>query len=118
MADDIRRISRLWLVTEPEEDPKDEIRIRRLQLLTFLEHCDDFPPLIREKIDHLVDNFFDEMIAYTPELIFNDGIGDEYHGLDDERDTQEELEATLRFFPCVMYMPRLTADKMSLLVFL
>jgi hypothetical protein len=58
------------------------------------------------------------MEEHTLETIFGDAIGNEYCGLDSDRDTDEELEATLRFFPCVMYLPRCTRNKMPLLVLL
>jgi hypothetical protein len=112
MGDDIRRMSPYWTQIEPTET----IQMRRLQLVSFLECYVDFQPFTKEKCDELVDHFFGEMIANTHDTIFYNAFGDEYCGLDTVRDTDEELEATLRFFPCVMYLPRLTRNKMPLLV--
>jgi hypothetical protein len=114
MGDDIRRLSRY----QTEIESTETIVMRRLHLVAFLEWYDNFLPFTKEKCDELVDLFFGEMIAYTHDTIFNDEIGDGYCGLDCDRDTEEELAATLRFFPCVMYLPRLTPNKMPLLVFL
>jgi hypothetical protein len=114
MGDDIRRMSRYFV----EIEPVDVIKTRRLQLLAFLERYDDFLKLTRGKCDEFVVTFFDEMISNTSEMIFDDAIGHDYRGLDIDYDTDEELEATLRFFPCVMYLPRFTRNKMPLLIFL
>jgi hypothetical protein len=73
-------------------------RRRRLRLISVLEGCDEFPFRTRNKTNELVDIFLEE---------FGDDIHDhlcitdaeDYRGLDSDRDTEEEVEAIVRFFP-------------------
>jgi hypothetical protein len=107
MGDDIRQMWRYRTEIEPTET----ISMRRLQLVTFLEWYDDFLQFTKEKCDELVDHFFGEMIANNHDTIFDDAIGDKYCGLDSDRDTDEELEATLRFSPVLCICPGLHVIK-------
>jgi hypothetical protein len=92
-----------------EEDEGEKIAAadterRRLDLISLLQRKDIFLTRTRNKIDVLVKEFLDKTRNDIHEHLCNDNAvdSDNYHGLDSERDTEEEAETTIRLFPEVL----------------
>jgi hypothetical protein len=79
-------------------------RRRRLELISVLEGYDKIPFRSRNKTDELVDHFLVELGDDVHDMLCDNNIeqGDYYHGLDSDRDTEEEVEAIVRVFPGVL----------------
>jgi hypothetical protein len=72
----------------------------RLKLISLLQRKGTYPKRTRKKIDRLAADFLDETESdiYTM-LCEQYPYADDYGGLDSDRDTEEEVEAAICFFP-------------------
>jgi hypothetical protein len=77
---------------------------RRLKLTSVLERFDKYPNRTRNKTDELVERFLQDLGDDIHDMLCdNTDVDDEdYRGLDSERDTEEEVETAIRFFPEVL----------------
>jgi hypothetical protein len=77
---------------------------RRLHLISLLQGKNTFLNRTGNKIDELVEEFLVRTEDDLHEHLCSNKVGDgiEYQGLDKDRDTEKELETTLRFFPNVL----------------
>ncbi|OEU18284.1 hypothetical protein FRACYDRAFT_236560 [Fragilariopsis cylindrus CCMP1102] len=77
------------------------------KMILVLEQKETFPLQTRNKTDALVENFLEKLGNHVHDMLCDmsdDNDGDEnYRGLDSDRDTEEEVEAILRFFPEVLH---------------
>jgi hypothetical protein len=83
-------------------------RRRRLQLVSILEGFHEIPVRSGNKTDNLVEWFLRSLgIDVNGMLCGNKKIdADNYRGLDSERDTEEEVEAIVQFFPRPSFLPK------------
>jgi hypothetical protein len=79
-------------------------RRRRLKLISVLEVCDQYPFPTRNKTNELVENFLENLGDDIHDMICssNNDSNNNYRGLDSDRDTEEEVETVIRFFPEVL----------------
>jgi hypothetical protein len=79
-------------------------RKRRLKLaITVLERNEKFPLRNRNKIDELVETFLEELGDDIHEMLCDNDIDDgDYHGLDSDRDTENEVETAIQLFPEIL----------------
>merc|ERR1711971_1042634 len=77
-------------------------REKRLKLNSIVDRQDQFPARQRNKIDELVDLFLDSLGDDIHEMLCNQDSGENYRGLDSDRDTEAEVETVVRFFPHVL----------------
>jgi hypothetical protein len=90
-------------VQETEQETAAAKRRRLLRLITVLEKKDTFSLRTRNKTDELVEFFLDSLGDDTHDMLCDNYIeAENYSGLDSDRDTEAEVEATLRFFPEVL----------------
>jgi hypothetical protein len=76
---------------------------RRLRLISVLENEDEFSFQTRNKTDELVEYFLQELGNDIHDMLCDtDFNSDNYRGLDCDRDTEKEVETTIRFFPEVL----------------
>ncbi|OEU07581.1 hypothetical protein FRACYDRAFT_251003 [Fragilariopsis cylindrus CCMP1102] len=79
---------------------------RLLKLISVLEKKDKFSLRTRDKTDELVENFLENLEDDIHEMLCDNDImgedGEEYGGLDSDRDTEAEVETAIRFFPEVL----------------
>jgi hypothetical protein len=88
---------------EVEQERIAAARCRRLQLISVLEGFDEIPFQTRNKTDELVENFLEELEDDIHDMLCDNNIeADNYRGLDSDRDTEEEVETVIRFFPDVL----------------
>jgi hypothetical protein len=93
---------------EEEEDDDDddddaEAERRILELISLLQRKGGFLKRTRRKIDEQVIRFLDNTKDDIHDMLCANIIDSEnYLGLDSDRDTEEELERTIRFFPGVL----------------
>jgi hypothetical protein len=92
----------------------DELRtIRHCQIITVLEKKKGFSFRTRNKVDELIKDFLDKIKNDIHTMICDNDIEyregenryDDYRGLDSDRDTEEEVETTLRCFPELISLP-------------
>jgi hypothetical protein len=73
-----------------------------LELISLLQRKKKYPTRTRNKIDRLVNRFLNQTKNDVHDMLCDNRIyADGYGGLDCERDTEEEVEAIVRFFPDV-----------------
>ena len=99
-------------VDEDDEDDEDEDEddgnnarrtTRRLKLMSVLERQETYSFRTRNKIDILTEEFLDKIVNDIHAMICDLKVGTEdYQGLDSDRDTEAEVETTVRFFPEVL----------------
>ena len=77
-------------------------RDKRTKLTSIVDRQDRFPARQRTKIDELVDAFLDALGHDVHEMLCDVNAGEEYRGLDSDRDTEAEVETAVRFFPNVL----------------
>ena len=70
--------------------------------LEILRRVDDFPATLREIIDEEKEEDTEYFLSIIEENLTNLLYGNEGNGLDRGRDTQEEIETAIRFFPQVL----------------
>ncbi|MGK3749528.1 MAG: hypothetical protein ACI8RD_001823 [Bacillariaceae sp.] len=88
---------------EVEQERIAAARTRRLQLITVLLGFDEIPFQTRHKTDELVEEFLENLEDDIYDMLCdNDIAADNYCGLDSDRDTEEEVETVIRFFPEVL----------------
>jgi hypothetical protein len=76
---------------------------RRLELISVLQRKDEYLTHTRNTIDDLVYNFLEFLERDVHEHLCNDyPRAEEYDGLDSRRDTEKEVEATVRLFPNIL----------------
>jgi hypothetical protein len=92
----------------------DELRtIRHCQIITVLEKKKGFSFRTRNKVDELIKDFLDKIKNDIHDMICDNQLKyrerenryDDYRGLDSDRDTEEEVETTLRCFPELLSLP-------------
>jgi hypothetical protein len=99
-----------WEEVEEEEETEEEIAAaaerRRLELISLLQRKGRFLTRTRNKIDREVKLFLANIKTDIQRTLCANDIDDSdfdgYCGLDSDRDTEEELEATIRLFPDVL----------------
>lgn len=74
-------------------------RWNKQKLNSALDLQDSFPLRQRNKIDDLMEEFLTNLKKDIHDMICDQEHGDDYHGLDADRDTEAEVELALRFFP-------------------
>ena len=75
---------------------------RRLYLISLLQRKNTCIKRTGNKIDELVVEFLVKTENDLHEHLCCNKAGDDYQGLDKDRDTEQEVEATIRFFPNVL----------------
>ena len=75
---------------------------RRLRLISVLERSDEIPFRSRDKTDELVEIFLCNLGDDVHDMIWSNDDREHCRGLDSDRDTEVEVEATIRFFPEVL----------------
>ena len=77
---------------------------RHLKIDSVLEKKGKFPLRNRKKIDGLIQEFLEKLGDDIHDMLFDNQYPDydTYDGLDSDRDTEEELETAIRFFPEVL----------------
>ncbi|OEU12801.1 hypothetical protein FRACYDRAFT_244076 [Fragilariopsis cylindrus CCMP1102] len=77
---------------------------RHLKIDSVLEKKGKFPLRNRKKIDGLIQEFLEKLGDDIHGMLFDNQYPDydTYDGLDSDRDTEEELETAIRFFPEVL----------------
>jgi hypothetical protein len=86
-----------------QQEGADARRRRRLRLISVLEGFDGIPFQTRNKTDELVEHFLEHLGDDVHDMLCDNDINsDNYRGLDCEQDTDEEVEAIVRFFPEVL----------------
>ena len=82
-----------------------ESKQRPLKIDLVLERKEKFPFRNRKKIDGLIKEFLEKLEDDIHDMFFDttyDAETDTYDGLDSDRDTEEEVETAIRFFPEVL----------------
>jgi len=74
---------------------------RRSKFMSLLERINELPLRTRNKLDALVEGNLDDTQADIYDMLC-DNDGDNYQGLDSNRDTEAEVETAIRFFPDVI----------------
>ena len=80
-------------------------RVMLLKVISILERKVTYPARTIKKIDDLVEDFFLKLEEDVHEMLCSnaaDGDADDYHGLDNNRDTEAEVEAIVRVFPNIL----------------
>ena len=72
---------------------------RRAKLLSLLEQYNACPSRTRNNIDDLVAKALEKAEDDAHEMICDQNVGDDYRGLDINRDTIKEVETIVRIFP-------------------
>jgi hypothetical protein len=80
---------------------------QRHKTINVLNQHEELPILTRNKIDTLVDNFLETIKRQIHEMLVDNEIhlinpDNGYCGLDADRDTEDEVETAIRFFPEVL----------------
>jgi hypothetical protein len=75
---------------------------RRFKSISVLERKERFSLRTRNKIDQLVETFLENLGDDIHDMLCDNGADEDYRGLDSDRDTDEEIETTIRFFPGVL----------------
>ncbi|OEU06163.1 hypothetical protein FRACYDRAFT_273134, partial [Fragilariopsis cylindrus CCMP1102] len=75
---------------------------RHLKIDSVLEKKEKFPLRNRNKIDVLIKEFLEKLGDDIHDMLCGDNIDEIYRGLDSDRDTEEEVETAIRFFPEVL----------------
>jgi hypothetical protein len=75
---------------------------RLLRLISMLQSRDEFHIRNRNKINELVENFLDQAEEDLHTFLCDNKQHENYRGLDCDRDTEDEVEAAIRFFPNVI----------------
>jgi hypothetical protein len=75
---------------------------RHLKMNTVLERKRGLPFRTRKKVDQLVEAFLANLGFDIYDMLCDDGVDEEYRGLDSERDTEEEVESAIILFPDVL----------------
>jgi len=75
-----------------------------MKIIFILKNMKEFSLRTRYKIDHLVKKFLTQIEDDIHDMLWANNIGGtgNYRGLDSNRDTEEEVEAIVRFFPDVL----------------
>ena len=77
-------------------------RRRRRTLHSVLDRQEEFPSRQRNKIDTLIEEFLTNLGNDIHDMLCDPNHGDDYQGLDSNRDTEAEVETAIRFFPEVL----------------
>jgi hypothetical protein len=90
-----------------EDEAAEQVRIaaaerRRFKSILVLEKKEGFSLRTRNKIDVLVEEFLRNLGDDVHDMISDSRVGENYRGLDSDRDTEKEIETTIRFFPDVL----------------
>jgi hypothetical protein len=75
---------------------------RLLRLISMLQSRDEFHIRNRNKINELVENFLDQAEEDLHTFLCDNKQHENYRGLDCDRDTEDEVEAAIRFFPNIL----------------
>ena len=76
---------------------------RRLELISLLQRKGKFHARARNKIDELVEEFLTKTKDDIHDMLCDNSVeADDYGGLDSNRDTEDEVETAIRFFPDVL----------------
>jgi hypothetical protein len=73
----------------------------RVKLVSVLDRNEEFSFRTRNKIDVLTERFLRDLENDIFDMLCDNGVND-YHGLDSDRDTEQEVETTIRFFPEIL----------------
>jgi hypothetical protein len=81
-------------------------KTRRLKMISVLTRLEEFPLQTRNEIDemdYLIQEFLEKVENNIHDMLCDQyGEGDNYRGLDSDRDTEAEVETVIRFFPGVL----------------
>jgi hypothetical protein len=91
---------------EDDEDEEDETAAadneqRCLTAISLLQKKKEYPKRTRNKINRLTREFLQKLGNDVHDMLCKNE-SENYHGLDSDRDTEEEVEAIVRFFPDVL----------------
>ena len=88
---------------DDDDDEQLSVEEKRAKMASLLELYAQLPVLVRQQIDEQVDNALIHT-KRTVQLLITDNnyTSDNYQGLDGDRDTQDEVETAVRFFPGVL----------------
>jgi len=84
------------------DDSDDGLRRRRLNVITILQQTEEFSSQYENRIDQFVENSLERLKDDIHHMICDSRQGEEYYGLDSNRDTEAEVVNVLRFFPSVL----------------
>jgi hypothetical protein len=90
---------------EQQAAADDDARRRkgRVKLISVLEKNEEFSFRTRNKIDILTERYLQDLENDIFDMLCEiDSDSEEYRGLDSDRDTEQEVETTIRFFPDVL----------------
>ncbi|MGK3747418.1 MAG: hypothetical protein ACI90V_014282 [Bacillariaceae sp.] len=76
-------------------------RRRHLKISSVLERKEEFPLRNRKKIDVLIKEFLENLGDDIHDMLCENDLRN-YDGLDSDRDTEEEVETAIQFFPEVL----------------
>ncbi|OEU06238.1 hypothetical protein FRACYDRAFT_266188 [Fragilariopsis cylindrus CCMP1102] len=104
---DIEDVQQAQAQNEREQQQQQQQAVFLLRkMILVLEHKEIFPSRSRNKTDELVVQFLEELGDDVHEMLCDNhanGGSDNYYGLDSDRDTEEEVEAIVGFFPEVLH---------------
>ena len=69
------------------DDSDDGLRRRRLNVITILQQTEEFSFQYENRIDQFVENSLERLKGDTHDMICESALGDDYNGLDSNRDT-------------------------------
>jgi hypothetical protein len=92
---------------QEQQAAADEDALRRkgrVKLISVLEKTDEFSFRQRNKIDVLTERYLQDLENDIFDMLceIDDGDSEDYRGLDSDRDTAQEVETAIRFFPDVL----------------
>jgi hypothetical protein len=91
------------IAQQRQRQRKQERQRKFKKVNSILEKHGKFPVQNRNSIDELVDRFLEQVGNSVHDLLCsNDADADNYRGLDSDRDTEDEVETAVRFFPDVL----------------
>ncbi|OEU11386.1 hypothetical protein FRACYDRAFT_245851 [Fragilariopsis cylindrus CCMP1102] len=88
-----------------EDEDEDDVRLtRRIKTISVIERHGKLPKRTRKKVDRMIKIFLRKLGNDIYGLLCSNKNldSDDYRGLDSDRDTEEEVETAIRFFPGVL----------------
>ena len=74
---------------------------RHLQIMSVLQQKKKLPLETRNEIDGLIEEFLVKVKSNIQSVICSNEL-ENYHGLDSDRDTDQEVETAIRLFPKIL----------------
>jgi hypothetical protein len=87
---------------EQQATDDDARRRRHLKINSVLERKEEVPLRTKNKIDVLIKEFLEILGDDIHDMICDNGVDEDYRGLDSDRDSDDEVETAIRLFPEVL----------------